>query len=90
MAANTLTGFDFEVWQRERQAIRDARVLELQRAMEAGATVRETLHGTPPHVIHWPEAGRAWLRGNSLPEIARHVESREYGFGFKVEVIHAS
>ena len=72
--------FDFKAWQRDQEVKRAARRLELQNALEDGLQISQLGH-------LWPDCSPFIEECNNPEYLARHIESREYSFGFQTDII---
>ncbi len=92
----TDTYFDFKAWQAQQAAERAMRRVAIQTAISQGVAVRQ--NGTI-----WTTAGvittRFGIRADAIfidscqsdpAYIAEHLENREYGFGWPVEILRAT
>ena len=83
-----LTGFDFDKWQADQDAKRARRVAELTAAFAAGQTVIETL--PRGQELAWRVGANTFIEPykSDPTHLAKHIENREYGFGFTVTICH--
>ena len=73
-------GFNFKAWQAEQDSRRMLRRWELFDALENGQVVMQAGK-------EWPECSPFLEIFNTPESLAEHIESREYGFGFKTEIL---
>lgn len=76
--------FDFDAWQKEQNTKRANRRAELERAFRDGKKVREQM---PRKINIWPDCSPFVPEYNTPENLAEHVESREYGFGWALTII---
>lgn len=85
LAAEELFDFNYEKWVAEREARRPVRRAELKAALDAGKVLVEWRSKAMQEFTVWP--CKHYLKNGPNEKIAEHVENREYGFGWTVEIM---
>jgi len=90
------TGFDFATYSEQRAAERAARRCELRDALAAGLACWHggTVWSTAGviHTRHGIRADAVFIEPYQSDPVylAEHIENREYGFGFKTDIIRTT
>lgn len=79
---------DYESWTAYRAAQRATRRRELADAIRAGKGIKETWHDGRWQI--WPAEVHGSMERSFLDDadaVARHLEAREHGFGFRLDIV---